>query len=356
MLQTITRRYKLNEVKPGMELAGSLITEQGKLALGEGTILTAAIIDRLKAWGVDVVDVRETIEIKEKREAAPLSDTQKALSDEYNETVLSLKKSFETIRFFKQVPLKDMRELADNTLDQFIDVSGALNHLHVVHRRDEYTFHHSINVAVLCGVLGRWLGYNGTELKDLVLAGLLHDIGKTQIPLDILRKPGKLTALEMDAMKLHTTRGYNLLKEQGLPTGVLFAVLQHHEREDGSGYPLQVTGDKIHRYAKVVAFADIYDAMTSDKVYRKKTSPFEAVEALMREMYDKLDPNIGTVFLNNVRDYFIGNIVELSDGREAEVVYLGQFISSRPIVRTEDGEFIDLERQKEISIVRLVKT
>jgi len=226
----------------------------------------------------------------------------------------------------------------------------------VVQRRDDYTFHHSLDVAVLCGVVGRWLGYKGEELKDLVLAGLLHDIGKTQIPLEILRKPGKLTPEETKIMQLHTTRGYNLVKELDLPAAVTYAVLQHHEREDGSGYPLQVTGDKIHPFAKLIAVIDIYDAMTCDKVYRKKVTPFEAVETITRDMYDKLDPNICAVFLNNVRDYFIGNTVLLSDGREAEVVYLGQYISSRPVVRTEDGLFIDLEQRKELSIVRLLGT
>ncbi|MDR3565076.1 MAG: HD-GYP domain-containing protein [Negativicutes bacterium] len=353
MLQISTKRFRVDEVQPGMELARSLMTDNGKFALGDGTVLTTSLIDRLRSWDVDYVDIRVTVDVQEKL-PPPLTAQQQAVSRQYNDTVSSIKKSFETLRFFKQVPLKEMRELADSAVEPVIDTSGILNHLHVVHRRDDYTFHHSINVAVLCGVLGRWLGYQGETFKDLVLAGLLHDVGKTQIPLEILRKPGKLTTAEMDAMKLHATKGYNLLKELDLPQGVVFAILQHHEREDGSGYPLGVKGDKIHDFAKIVAVADIYDAMTSDKVYKQKTTPFQAVEALMMDMYNKLDPRICSVFLNNVRDFFIGNIVELNDGREAEVVYLGQTTTARPIVRTEEGEFIDLEQRKNISIVRLV--
>lgn len=355
MIRTITKRYRIDEVEPGMELAGSLVTDNNKFALGEGTVLTSNLIERLRGWGVEVVDIRHSIEIKDK-EPAPLSEAQVAVSSEYNDTVATLKRSFETIRFFKQVPLKEMREMADNAIEPFINTSGILNHLQVVHRQDDYTFHHSIDVAVLCGVVGRWLGYRGGELKDLVLAGLLHDIGKTQIPLEILRKPGKLTPAEMETMRLHTTRGYNIVKDLDLPPSVLYAILQHHEREDGSGYPIGVTGEKIHPFAKIIAVVDIYDAMTSDKVYKKRATPFEAVEAVMKDMYDKLDPNICTVFLNNVRDYFIGNIVLLSDGREAEVVYLGKFISARPVVRTEDGEFIDLESKKNLSILKVLRT
>jgi len=353
MLQTITKRCRIAEVEPGAELARSLVTDNGKFALGEGTVLTASLIGRLKSWDVDSLEIRVTVEVPDKV-APPLTEVQQAVSKQYNSTVSSIRKSFETLRFFKQVPLNEMRELADGNIEPIIDTSGILNHLHIVHRKDDYTFHHSINVAILCGIIGRWMGYKDKDFKDLVLAGLLHDVGKTQVSLEILRKPSRLSSPEMEAMKLHTTKGYNLLKELELSQGVLFAVLQHHEREDGSGYPLGVKGDKIHNFAQIVAVADIYDAMTSDKVYREKTSPFQAVEALVQDMYGKLSPDVCTIFLNNVRDYFIGNIVELNDGREAEVVYLGQTMTARPIVRTPSGEFIDLERQKHVSIVKLV--
>jgi putative nucleotidyltransferase with HDIG domain len=249
-----------------------------------------------------------------------------------------------------------MKEVAESSIEPFIDTSGILNHLHSVRRQDDYTFHHSMNVAILCGVIGRWIGYRAEEFKDLVLAGLLHDIGKTQIPFEILKKPGRLSSEEMEIMQFHTTRGYNLIKELDLPRPILFAVLQHHERDDGSGYPLKVTGERVHPFAKIVAVADIYDAMTSDRVYKKKTTPFQAADAIFQEMYNKLDPNICTVFLNNVRDYFIGNVVELSDGRDAEVVYVREFPTVRPTVKTKDGEFIDLDKQKSISIVKLVSS
>jgi len=355
MLRIAAKRYRIEDVEAGMELSSSLVDESGKFALGDGTVLSASLIQRLKGWGIEYVDIREMIDSKNTATVS-MTKLQQGLSKEYNETVGIVKKSFETIRFFKQVPVKEMQELADNAVGTFINTSGILNHLHVVHRKDDYTFHHSINVAVLCGVIGRWLGYKGEEFKNLILAGLLHDIGKTQVTLQILRKPGALTDSEMDTMKLHTTYGYNILKDLDLPQGVLYAILQHHEREDGSGYPLKFTGDKIHPFAKIVAIADIYDAMTSDKVYRKKSTPFQAVDTIAQNMYDKLDPKICTVFLNNVRDYFVGNVVELSDGREAEVVFIGKFVATRPVVRTQQGEFIDLDNNNDISIVKIIRT
>lgn len=238
-----------------------------------------------------------------------------------------------------------------------VESIGVINHLHMVSRQGDYTLHHSVNVALICGVLGRWLGYNERELTDLVLSGLLHDIGKTQISLEILNKPGKLSEEEMNIMQTHPSVGYKMLRENtNLSANICYGVLQHHERLDGSGYPFKIQGNQIHKYAKIIAIADIYDAMTSNSAYRTKATPFSVVEVMTEEMFNKLDATICTVFLNNVRDYFVGNIVKLSDGRNVEVVYLGQSAGTRPTVRTQDNQFIDLERRKDIQIVDLVKT
>lgn len=351
----INKRYNIHEVVPGMQLAKIVLTETGQVALSEGAILNPSLIERLKYWGVYTVEIREWVEDEAKvsEESLPESQQQKFFNS-YQSTVRVVKKAFETMRYFKETPISEMRELVDEAIDPLVETTGVINHLHLVERKDDYTFHHSLNVAVICGTLGKWVGYTGVDLKDLILAGLLHDMGKTQIPLEILNKPGGLTVEEMDVMKKHPAYGYNMIKEiKHLPLAVMYAVLQHHERMDGGGYPLSLPGNKIHPFAKIVAIADVYDAMTSDRVYHKKISPFHVVETLVGEMYDKLDPEFCTVFLNNVRDFFVGSIVILNDGREAEVLCLGQYAASRPVVRTTDGEFIDLEKCKELGIVNL---
>lgn len=355
MPRCVNKRYQINDVVAGMELGSAVLMESGKVALGEGTILNQNIIERLKERGIATLDIKEVLN-EGSEEAAPTLDIhQQKFCGEYDNMVIIVKKAFDCMRYFKEVPINEMRELADKPIESLVEAIGVINHLHMVQRQDDYTFHHSVNVAVICGVLGKWLGYTGTELKDLILAGLMHDVGKTQIPLEILNKPGKLSSDEMDIMKQHTTHGYNLIKKAGnVPSGVVYGILQHHERMDGTGYPLKVKSDKIHQYAKIIAVADIYDAMTSDKVYHNKVTPFTVVEMLVGEMFNKLDPGICTVFLNNVRDYFVGSVVRLNDGREAEVLHLGQFAGSRPIIRTSDDEFIDLEKRKDICIVNLL--
>lgn len=352
------KRVTINHVVPGMELAKPVFNDEGKIALAEGTYLNAGLITRLKHWGFVALDIREMVPDEDNDEEKSLSPSQQKFYTDYDETVSTVKKSFRLIRDSNTVPLEEFQDLVDEAIGPILESAGVINHLHMVNRLgDEYTFHHSVNVAVVAGLLGKWLGYTSTEIRNLSLAGLLHDIGKAKISLEILNKPAKLSVAEMNIMKQHTVYGYQLIKDMPhISRDVLLAVLQHHERMDGCGYPFQMKGDRIHPYAKIISIADMYDAMTSERVYQKKVTPFTVVEKIVNEMFDKLDPEICTVFLNNVRDYFIGNVVELSDGREAEVVYLGQFAASRPVVRTQEGTFIDLEKQKELSIRKLVET
>ncbi len=350
------RRYSLKNVKPGMEVGQLVFTNDGQVVLGEGTILTSSLIERLDYWGITYLLIKQNADEVLPWQESPESVTQKKFFAEYAKTVDVIKQAFGNIRFASEAPVEKLCELVDDSIEPLAGSVGVINHLQMVPRQDDYTFHHSMNVAITSGLLGRWLGYTENNLKELMLAGLLHDVGKMQIPPEILNKPGKLTVDEMEIMKQHTTRGYQLIKKaESASIGVLCGILQHHERMDGTGYPLKTAGDKIHPFAKIIAVADAYDAMTSDRVYHRKIAPFAVVELLVQEMFGKLDPTVCTMFLNNVRDYFLGNIVQLCDGREAEVIYLGQFLGSRPVVRTIDGELLDLEKQKKYTIVKTIK-
>ncbi|MBP2656043.1 MAG: rpfG 8 [Firmicutes bacterium] len=345
------RKYLVGNVTPGMELANPVINENGQFIVPGGTVLTGSLIDRLKLINVEELDI-----LVANKEKAPTDIGDPVVFKAvYNEIMDVMKKCFSAIQYLKEVPLNQMRSLIDKSIDPLVNSVGIIDHLHTIRRQDDYTFHHCINVAVISGILGKWMGLSEEEIKDVILSGLLHDVGKTVIPLEILNKPAKLTSKEMEIMKGHTVHGYKLLQAtDNVKADVLYGVLQHHERIDGSGYPFGISDKKIHIFAKIIAVADIYDAMTSDRAYQKKRTPFEVVEVIYREMFDKLDPNICFVFLNNVGDSFIGTQVKLSDGRRAEVVCRGVSSISRFMVCTREGEFIDLGTNKEISIVELV--
>ncbi len=362
MFRRMIRRYPVNDVVPGMEIGKIVLTDNGLIALGEGTILTATLIEKLKVWGVSFVDILEvTVDTAQEKPVAvnpdiSVSSGGKAIIKEYRGVTKEIKKIFEVTRLARGIPLPLFRDVAVEAVEPLVNTIGVINQLQMVKQADDYLFQHSINVAVISAIIAKWLGYTIIEQREMILCGLLHDVGKTQVSADILKKAGKLSDGELQAARLHTVYGYQMAKDRkDLDLGISLGILQHHERTDGSGYPFGISGEKIHPYAKIIAVADIYDAMTSDRAYNSKATPFMVAETLVEEMYGRLDPTICAIFLNNLRDYFIGNTVELNDGREAEVVYIGQYIGARPVIRTKDGVFIDLEKNKDIAITRLVR-
>lgn len=342
------KKTLISAVQPGEMLAEAVIREDGYVVLAEGTMLTQRHIDRLRKLSFSFLDIElPANETMTDRELSRLE----GFSAAYVSVVTDIKDAFATIRCFGEVPLCQMQELAESRIMPLTEARGVINHLRYMRRQDDYTYRHSVNVAIICGVLGKWAGYDGDAIRDIILAGLLHDIGKTQIPLAILNKPGRLSPAEMELMCRHTIYGYELLRpHKDLPESIRRGVLEHHERIDGSGYPHQLGHSRLHPFACVIAIADIYDAMTSDRVYQKKRTPFAVVEEITTAMFGKLDPGICTTFLHNVRDYFVGSIIRLSDGREAEVVFMEGRSAARPIVRTMQGEFIDLNSTRHISI------
>ena len=258
------------------------------------------------------------------------------------------------MRFCGELPLAEMQQNVVGSVLQMTETIGAMHHLHAMRRLGEYTIHHSVGVSVICGVLGKWLGYEGTALRDLVLAGLLHDIGKTQIPEELIAKPEKLTDEEMAQMKQHSALAIELLRKTETATmDVVLAILQHHERMDGSGYPNKLRGDQIHPYARILAVADLYDAVTNDRPFQPKISPFSAARLIAGDMYDKLDTATSATFLEHLRDQFTGCQVQLSDGRMAEVILIGSDYTFHPVVKTQDGKFVDIGRNPKLKIAQL---
>lgn len=341
------------DVSPNMMLARDLPGEGATFLLRSGTILTANLIHHLQQWGVSALDVVAD------EEGTPelIANDAENLLEKYQDTVNQLRQAFESIAYFKEVPLRKMKELADQSIEPLVQSGSIISQFHVMRRiDDDYTFRHSVNVSIIAGILAKWMGYRGNELKNIILAGLLHDVGKTQIPMNILNKPGKLLADEMEIMQLHSTFGYHFVSQTDqVSEAVALSILQHHERLDGSGYPQGLRNNEIHDAAKIIAISDVYDALTSDRIYRRRFTPFSAVEILINEMGDQLDARGCSTFLLNVRDYLIGNVIMLSDGRKATVVLSGRFMAARPLVRTTDGEFIDLEQNKELTITKVLE-
>lgn len=272
------RKFRLEQARPGMVLGSDVISARGKIMLSANTMLTDKLINRLTCWGFDNIEVVEDDSLNEKLKNRRMTKRLQ-LNRQYEQTVAVVRKAFEEMRQHREVPLEQMEKLAEDTLGTLVAAPGVLGYLHSLRSMDNYTFQHSVNVGVIVGVLGKWLGYEGELLKNYVLAGLLHDVGKALVPLEILNKPGKLTRSEMEMMQRHCVFGYEMLRRAKVTSQeILTGVRQHHERLDGSGYPQGIRGDKIRTCARIIAIADTYDAMTSDRIYRESVAPFGAIK------------------------------------------------------------------------------
>jgi HD-GYP domain-containing protein (c-di-GMP phosphodiesterase class II) len=215
-------------------------------------------------------------------------------------------------------------------------------------------FSHPVNVAFISCAIGKWMNIDRTELINLVCTGLLHDIGKAKIRDSILNKPGTLLAAEMEIMKTHPAIGYKLLESLGsLETDILLGVLSHHERQDGSGYPNGLKGKQISIFARIVAVADVFSAITSTKAYKMKTSFFKAVEEIQENSFGYLDPQICQIFMNHILNYYCGSQVRLSNELVGVIVYINPTEKTKPVVRCENS-FFNLTKERHLEIVDIL--
>jgi putative nucleotidyltransferase with HDIG domain len=215
-------------------------------------------------------------------------------------------------------------------------------------------YSHPVNVAFLSFVIGKWLNYDYVKLANLVRAGLLHDIGKAKIKDSLLNKAETLTLEEMEKLRSHPVIGYKILEKVNIfDSEVLQGVLFHHERMDGTGYPLGLNGEKINQFSKIIAIADTFDAITANKTYCKKKSPLKAVEEIQANSYHQLDPYICQIFVNNIIDYYSGRAIRLSNEQVGNIVYINPIEITKPLVNCEN-EYHDLSVERDIEVVELL--
>ncbi|MDR3561072.1 MAG: HD-GYP domain-containing protein [Negativicutes bacterium] len=360
-----SRQMKISELKPGMIVAEAL-RRNDKLILQQNTVLTANIIRSLSHWGVEAARVKLEIPTTVGQSAGrshlsamvreQLIEEDPGFFEKYSEATDLAGKLFHHMRHREDVPYKELYKLATENLYELAMEKKALGNLYKLKPYADYTYLHAVGVGIVSGLIGMWNGLKDDAVKKLILAGLMHDIGKSQIPLHILDKPGKLTPDEQKTMNLHPQYGFYMTKSlPGIPPEVQQAILQHHERENGSGYPAKLTGPQTHLFAKIVAISDVYDALTTDKVYQKSVTPFKATEIFMDTMFATLDRDLCKIFIRHVLHDLIGGTVLLSDGTQAEVMEMSSFMSALPVVVNANRVIIDLNRHPQLSIIEVLK-
>lgn len=342
------RIVPIESVREGCHLAQTMFDSEGRILLKEGIQLTNNIIKKVKSLGIYSLYIYDEYSAKEIEDVIKPELRQKAVKTIketffHFETHASKESSSKTLTQIKEREslFSTIRNLADELMEELLSKKNLLINLVDIKSMDNYTYQHCVNVTVLSLIIGIRLKLNKLELKDLCIGALIHDIGKILIPKELILKPGKLTDEEFILMKQHTTKGYEYLRtvfEVSAPSRVVS--LQHHEHYNGDGYPEKRTGAQISKLARIVAIADVYDALTSDRPYRRAMSPNDAIEYIMARGSIQFDYEMVKVFAKAVIPYPEGTIVRLSNGDFAVVEEIHENFPLRPlvkIVKSADG-------------------
>ncbi|WP_430885534.1 HD-GYP domain-containing protein [Fusibacter sp. JL216-2] len=311
----------IDALKSGMILGETIFDSSGNTLLSDGIILRQAYIEKIKGLGylsVQIqVEANETVkveqEIENKDDSAASRDL--IIRTTREEATVLVKSCMKNVSVDTEIDVDKLYLIVNTIIDEIFSSEEITVNLANLKSVDEYVFEHSVNVCILSVICGIYMGFNKVRLVELGIGALLHDIGKGLISQETLNKPGTLTSDEFDEIKKHTILGYEALKRIPNITETSACVaLYHHERFDGAGYPTGKKAQNIHVYAKIVAVADVFDAITSDRVYGAKENPYKAMEYILKSSEAHFDKEIVRVFLKAVGYYPLGLNVILSTG------------------------------------------
>lgn len=228
-----------------------------------------------------------------------------------------------------------------------------LNYIRYIRQVDDTIFTHSLNVSILCSLAASWFSLTSEEAHYLILSGLLHDIGKILIPSEILNKRGKLTNDEFFIVQRHAQYGYNILTSHDkVPVPVRLPALMHHEKADGTGYPRGIDSRHITKLTSLVSLCDVYEALTADRIYRQRLSPFYVMRQIEMGKCGHIDAAITKHFLKYLSETFIGSTVKLNDAIVGKIIHINPQNVTKPLIQCESG-FIDLSTAKNLDITSI---
>lgn len=341
------QRISVEKIQQGMILAKSIYNAAGRLLLTEGTQLNAILQMRLISMGVYSVFIDTEYDFAFEA-PDPISEKTRA------EATTSVQRCFRHYSLTQEINAKKVTETVGKIVSEVISNKDAVIQLTEVRNHDDYTFQHSTNVCVMAVMLGKAAGHNVNDLKKIGIGALLHDLGKIQVPKTIINKPGRLTRDEMSCIKQHPQAGFDIIrKNTNFSLLSAHIALDHHERFDGSGYPHGIEGQEIHEFARLTSICDVYDALTSDRPYRKGMPANQAYDTLLAGSGSQFDPELLRLFVQRIAIYPLGGFVELSTGEIAVVTKITAGIPWRPCVMPVlDAQKQKILEWKEINLAR----
>lgn len=352
------------DLKPNMVTASDVISKTGQIIVLKNSVLSEQLIVHMGFYGIKEVSVLDTSSAKEIIAAEEKKDDEietyaqriakspefKVFRINYEKKAKFIEQSFNDI-VNKNMPI-DAEKLIENVLELFPESIGVISLFDMLHNMQQITdttFSHCINVALISRLIGTWNGMKGHALDLLTLGGLMHDIGKCRIPTEIIEKKGSLNANEYAIIKHHPSFGIDVVQNQEIDHCVQMCILEHHERYDGTGYPNALKGVDIDEFASIVAIADVYDAMTSNRSYRNGLCPFEVIATFENQGINKYNPKYIRNFLKHIADTYINSRVLLNDGSEGKIVMITDKLT-RPVIQMDVNFFVSLLEHPDLYI------
>ena len=332
----------------GQKLEKDVYSETGILVVAAGTYISEKVYQKMESYFINNVHIKKK-ETKDKK-----YQDYTVIKSTYLKNVDVMKTVLKEISLNGTVDDEMIMDMTNSITLHSQKMGYFIDCIHDLKSADEYTYNHSINVAIYAMLIGSWMKLPEIDIQYLVLAGILHDVGKSKIPNEILNKNTRLTDEEFAIMKKHSHLGYCIVKDmENIPEDVKKAVLMHHEKLDGSGYPLRCKSKQIPKFAQILAVADVYDALTSKRVYKDKITPFETFEKMSKMGYSHFAPDVLMTFLKNIVYYYVGFKLKLNTGEIGEILYVSPLNNYQPLIKVED-KVIDLSLDKRYSILEMV--
>lgn len=334
------RYVNSKDLVPGMVISGNLYDDNQKVLLKANTQLTQFMINSIQRMQFDGIYIFEKNDVE---------NAKHILSDETR---------MKAINKLKKLDINACMFLANSIVNEIQSAESLIIEQVSLSSYDSYTYVHSVNVDVLSVIIGIGMGLRNSELELLSQSALMHDIGKCDVPIEIVNKPARLTTEEYEEMKRHPEYGLKRLREKEggdeIAAVVKNAVYSHHENLDGTGYPRGLTAKNIHIFAKIIHVADVYDALTTKRAYKDSMNPSDAIEYIMANNGSMFDMDVINTFLKYVAPYPIGCIVLLSNGQQGTVIENDEKYLARPKVKLDSDVVIDLMKKIDITILGIL--
>lgn len=350
----MTIRIRVKNLKVGDIIASDIMYGGPRPLVVRHSVVTPYIKERLEELNITNVEILDkNKKLKDPKQEKKEKD-KKIFKKQYTQNVDAVKDVFNDIIKGEKINLNKIDNVSQGLIQNSGDISTTIESINEIYEIDDNTYAHSINVSLYSMMLAKWLNLEDAEVKSIVKSGVLHDIGKGKLDQDILNKPGKLTDEEFDHVKNHAVLGYEICKPMiFLSDEIKNGVLMHHEKEDGTGYPFGIRGNRMSYYAKIIAICDVYDALNSKRVYKAKQTPFDTFDQMIEIGKGKLDEEMLNLFLTNIASLYIGNRVKTNMDQVGEIIHIPEENISKPVIKVE-GIYYDLSKSETMKIEEML--